>query len=111
MKEKRELEPGESEVIYKLDLGKYGLARLEGTDILSLAEDEMDSLLEALGSDDIALNIPIPFSIENIMEILSYSECRKCGRCCNPNPLNPESPGIEVFEKELLSIANYLQHP
>jgi len=111
MEENRKLEPGESEVIYSLDLGKYGLKHLGGRDILTLSEEDMDTLLEALGNDDIALNVPIPFGIENVQEILSYSECRKCGRCCNPNPLNPESPGIEVFEKELAAIANYLMQP
>jgi Fe-S-cluster containining protein len=99
----------EAEVIYKLDLGKYGLADLEDRNLLTLSEADMARLLEALGNDDISLDFPIPCTPVNIQKVLSFSHCRMCGRCCNPNPLNPESPGIEAFKDELASIAGYLQ--
>jgi Fe-S-cluster containining protein len=99
------------EEIDRLDLEKYGLSYLEGRNILTLERPDMDRLLVALGNDDISLNIPIPCTPENVQEVLSYSECRRCGRCCIPNPLNPESPGIEAFEDELKSIAIHLNTP
>jgi Fe-S-cluster containining protein len=101
----------EPEVINKLDLKKYGLSYLEGRNILTLTGSDMDRLLIALGNDDIALDVPIPCTPENVQKVLSYSECRRCGKCCIPNPLNPGSPGVEIFEEELNAVANYLQLP
>ncbi len=101
----------ESEEIFKFDLEKYGLARLEGRNILTLTGSDMDNLLEALGNDDISLNVPLPCIPATVQEILTSSECRRCGKCCIPNPLNPSSPGIEAFKEELEEIANYLQMP
>jgi Fe-S-cluster containining protein len=97
------------EEITRLDLAKYGLSDLEGKNILTLERSDMDRVLVALGNDDISLNIPIPCTPENVQKVLSYSECRRCGSCCIPNPLNPGSPGIEAFEDELKSIASYLK--
>ena len=98
----------EPENIDQLDLEKYGLLYLEGSNILTLTSSDMDKLLNALGADDISVKIPIPFTPDNVEGVLSYSECRKCGRCCIPNPLNPGSPGVEVLEDELKVIANHL---
>jgi Fe-S-cluster containining protein len=111
MEYKRNGETYQLEDVDKLDLEKYGLSGLEGRNLVTLTDAEMDSLLTALGNDDIALNVPIPFSAENVRELLSYSECRRCGACCQPNPLNPNSPGVEAFEKELTAIAGYLRQP
>jgi Fe-S-cluster containining protein len=97
------------EEIYKLNLGKYGLSELDGKNILDLEKSDLDKLLKALGDDDIALNLPIPCTEENVNDLLALSECRKCGRCCRPNPLNPASPGIEVFEDELKAITDLLK--
>lgn len=99
------LEPQEIE---RLDLARYGLSHLEGSNILALEGPDMDKLLEALGKDDISLNIPIACNPYNVQKILSYAECRRCGKCCIPNPLNPENPGVEVFEEELHAIATHL---
>ena len=96
------------EDIEKLDLKKYGLSRLEGKNLLTLDPCDMDALLAALGDDDISLNLPLPCTAENVQQVLSYSECRQCGRCCRPNPLNHASPGVEVFEEELKAMAESL---
>ena len=101
----------EPEEIEKIDLEKYGLSYLEGRNILTLTGPDMDRLLIALGNDDISLTVPVPCTPDNVQEILSYSECRRCGKCCIPNPLNPASPGVEVFREELDAIAGYLQLP
>ncbi len=99
------------EDIESLDLAKYGLAELAGRDLLTLEEADMDRLLLALGNDDISLNLPIACNAENVAEALGRSECRRCGRCCRPNPLNPKSPGVEAFEEELQEIARHLGQP
>ena len=99
------------EEIDKLDLKEYKLSHLEGRNILTLTGPHMDELLVALGNDDISLTVPLPCTHDNVQEILSYSECRRCGKCCIPNPLNPAGPGVEVFREELNTIASYLQLP
>ena len=101
----------EAEEIYTLDLDKYGLAHLKGKDLLSLEEDDFMALITALGKDDISLNVPIPCKAETIFELVSSAECRQCGRCCRPNPLNPASPGIEVFKEELETLAEHVDTP
>jgi hypothetical protein len=52
----------EPQEIYKLDLARYGLAYLDGANLLDLSDDDMDKLLKALGEEDISLNIPIPWT-------------------------------------------------
>jgi Fe-S-cluster containining protein len=99
------------EDIVKLNLYKYGLDDLEGKNVLTLVDSEMDRLLTALGNDEISLNIPLACTAENVKTMLSYSECRRCGKCCKPNPQNPDSPGVEVFEEELKSMTEYLHLP
>ncbi len=99
------------EDIEKLDLAKYGLSRLEGKNLLTLSDSDMQALLSALGDDDISLNLPLPCTEENVQTVLAYSECRRCGRCCRPNPLNPSSKGVEVFEEELRAMADFVHFP
>src|SRR4030042_4720831 len=101
----------ESEEIFKLDLEKYGVSHLEGENILTLNEQDRDERLEALGNDDISLTVSLPCTPDVMFELLSTSECRRCGKCCQPNPLNTASPGIEVFKEELTEIARFLQVP
>ncbi len=98
----------EPQEIDRLDLEQYGLSYLEGSNLLALTGSDMDKLLRALGKDDISLIVPLPCTPDNVQRVLSYSECRRCGDCCIPNPLNPGSPGVEVFEDEIKSIAGYL---
>jgi len=93
--------------IEKLDLERYGLGHLNGVNLLDISEEDMDKLLKALGDEDISLNIPIPCTPFNVNEVLTYGNCRRCGRCCIPNPLNPGNPGVEAFESELRAIAQH----
>ncbi|MFC1946581.1 YkgJ family cysteine cluster protein, partial [Chloroflexota bacterium] len=92
--------------VFRLDLEKYGLSHLDGRNILGIDESDLDRFLDALAKDDISLQIPGVFAPDTIREILSRSECRKCGACCLPNPVNPHSPGVELFEDELKIIAD-----
>ncbi|MBN2238728.1 MAG: YkgJ family cysteine cluster protein [Dehalococcoidales bacterium] len=101
----------QAEEIFTLDLDGYGLSHLKGKDLLTLDEDDFNKLIAALGNDDISLNVPIPCKPDDIFELISSSECRKCGKCCQPNPLNPDSPGIEVFKEELETLSEVLHVP
>ena len=96
------------EEIYKLNLYKYGLEELEGKNILALEPDQLDRLLQALGEDEMSLNLPIPCTKENVTGLLALSTCRLCGKCCCPNPHNPGSPGIEAFEDEIKAMSESL---
>jgi Fe-S-cluster containining protein len=91
----------------KLNLERYGLGHLKGRNALFVSESDVAKLLDASGREDIPVRLPIPVR-ESIDWLLSQSNCRKCGRCCMPNPLNSEHPGVEVFESELKPIAKYL---
>ena len=93
----------------KLDLDKHGLSYLRGKNVLALINSDIDKYLTALASEDRSVNVPIACTPPNIDWLLSQSKCRKCGKCCIPNPLNPNYPGVEVFEDELKSIAKYLR--
>jgi Fe-S-cluster containining protein len=92
--------------VFRLDLDKFDLSHLNGRNILGIDERDLDRFLEALAKDDISIQIPGVFSPENIREILSRAKCRNCGACCVPNPMNPDNPGVELFEDELKLIAN-----
>lgn len=94
--------------VFRLDLGKYGLSHLDGRNILDLSEEDLLKFFSALSQDDISLQLPVQFAPQNIREMLARAECRRCGGCCIPNPLNPGSPGVEVFEDELRIMAPYL---
>ncbi len=95
--------------IFKLDLGKYGLSHLYDRNIFTLSDTELDAFLNALGNDDISINLPIPFTPETVKELLSFGACRQCGTCCIPNPANPDGSGVEIFDDELKIIAHYLE--
>jgi Fe-S-cluster containining protein len=101
----------EPQRVFRLNLEKYGLERLLDRNVLDLSVADLDALLNALGSDDISITLPVPFTPENVREMLARAECRKCGGCCVPNPKNPGSPGIEVFDDELKIIAGHLNMP
>ena len=65
----------------------------------------MDAFLAAAGTEDVALQINLPFSFATVQKLLALSKCRGCGRCCIPNPNHKEWPGLGLFEDELKEIA------
>ena len=97
----------EPQRVFKLNLEKYGLSHLDSRNILDLNDSDLEAFLKALGTDDISITVPIPFTPQNVKELLSQAVCRTCGECCIPNPLNPDGPGVEVFDDELKIIAHY----
>ncbi len=94
--------------IERFDLSKYGLAYLEGRNVLDLSDADLDRLLEALGDADAAVQIPIPSTPENVERLASQSQCRRCGKCCSPDRPDPDNPGVEALESELKAIAAHL---
>lgn len=94
-----------------LDLARYGLAYLAGSDVLTLSEADLDRLLEVLGDHDMSVSMPIASTPENVQRITAYSVCRKCGKCCSPDKPNPDNPGVEALEDELKKIASHLGVP
>jgi Fe-S-cluster containining protein len=89
----------------RLDLKKHNLGHLESKRTIDLTDDEIEQLMDAAAADDIALSLGIPWSRVNIRRALDEGKCMNCGRCCNPNPNRPDSPGVEVFEAELDAIS------
>jgi Fe-S-cluster containining protein len=92
----------------RLNLEEYGLGHLKGKNALFIGESDITKYLDALGKEDISIHLSIPPTPENISLLLAQSNCRRCGKCCMPNPLNPKHPGVEIFESELKPIAKYL---
>ena len=89
----------------KLDLKKHNLGHLENKRMIDLTDEEIEQLMDAAASDDIALSLGIPWTRVNVRKALDEGQCENCGRCCNPNPNRPGSPGVEVFEAELDAIS------
>ena len=92
----------------QLDLQSYGLSHLKGRNLLFIGESDLTRLLDTVGREDRSFYLPIHLSPDNLFQLLTNSDCRRCGKCCVPNPLNPTHPGVEVFESELKPIARSL---
>lgn len=92
----------------KLDFEKYGIGHIKGKNVLFISEPDITKYLDALREEDKSVNLPMSPVPQNIIWLLSQSSCRRCGNCCIPNPLNPEHPGVEIFESELKPIAKIL---
>jgi Fe-S-cluster containining protein len=99
------------ELSAKLDLDTYGLSHLRNKYPWDWTDIDVDRLLDAFAKEDIAPTFELPPSLEYIEPLLASSHCRRCGRCCLVNPLNPAHSGVEVFEVELKSISRYLRMP
>ena len=92
----------------QLNLEEYGLGHLKGRNLLFIGESDITKLLDALSKEDMSINLPIRQTAKNLPWLLAQSNCRKCGKCCVPNPLNPTYPGIQILESELEPIAKYI---
>ena len=88
-----------------IDFDKHGLSHLRGRQPHQWTPAEMDSFLAACATEEMSLQINLPFSFANIQKLLSLSKCRRCGKCCMPNPNHKEWPGVGLFEDELKEIA------
>ncbi len=62
--------------------------------------------MEAFVAENIAPVLMGPFfTPDKIVNLLGTSRCRRCGKCCLPNRLDPQNPGVMVFKKDLELIA------
>lgn len=93
----------------QLNLEEYGLGHLKGKNLLFIGESDITKLLDAVSKEDMSIHLPIHQTPENLFRLLAQSNCRKCGKCCLPNPFNPKHPGIEILESELEPIAKHLR--
>jgi Fe-S-cluster containining protein len=90
----------------QLDLAKYGLSHLVDKAPHTWPDSEIERLMDAFAAENIAPVIRgLSFSTHNIERLLGLSHCRRCGKCCQPNPITPDHPGAMVYERELKLIA------
>jgi len=92
----------------QLNLQEYGLDHLKGKNLLFVDESDITKLLDAVSKEDMSIYLPIRQSRESFMQLLAQSNCRRCSKCCLPNPFNPKHPGIDILERELEPIAKHL---
>jgi Fe-S-cluster containining protein len=98
----------ESNGIIKLDLEKYGLSHLKNSGPLDWSDSDLEKIMDACAAENIAPALfGIKFSPENVNRFLDLSHCRRCGRCCLPNPIDPDYPGVMVDEEDLKLIAKH----
>ena len=90
-----------------LDLKKYGLSHLKNQPVETWTDTEYESILDAFANEDIAPNVDLSYTLENVEEILSKSYCRKCAKCCQIDPRKPDHPGVMVKENELKIIGKH----
>ena len=92
-------------LLVDLDLAKYGLGHLARKRPIDFTATEVDQVLDALTEDDMAVPVFDANSDPRLWhELLRKSYCRGCGKCCVPNPKNPQYPGVEALEDELKAI-------
>ena len=94
-----------------LDLHKYGLEYLETKEDSEVTNDDIRKLTEAFSAEIISPRIPgIAFVPENIEKLLSFSKCRRCGKCCRPHSQITDHPGIIVADSELTIISKHTKY-
>lgn len=97
---------GKSDLVLELDLAKYGLAFLKTQPFSTWQDVHIDKLIEAYARENIAPAVyGLAFTSANVQGLLALSYCRRCGRCCLPNPSKSEHPGISVGEPDLKRIS------
>jgi Fe-S-cluster containining protein len=84
---------------------RHGLADLERKHISRWTEGDYEKVLDACREENMAPRLPILFNAANTRKLLDRSTCRHCGRCCEPNPDDPEGPGLLLSDAELEAIS------
>ena len=99
-------EQGKQDLVLELDLAKHGLAFLKNQPLPTWQDSDIDRLIAAFASENIAPALYGPaFTPANVQGLLALSYCRRCGKCCLPNPSKLEHPGVMVSEQDLRQIA------
>ena len=92
----------------KLNLEKYSLSHLKNKNPSAWSASDIQQLIDAFAAEDISPTVRgLPFTAYNVKKLLGTSNCRRCGKCCLPNPLNPEHPGVMVYKEDLIKIAKH----
>ncbi|MBA7623664.1 hypothetical protein ES703_31062 [subsurface metagenome] len=98
---------GKQDLLLELDFDKYGLSHLKNTPVYTWQDSDIDKLINAYANENIAPVLYGPaFTPKNVQGLLALSYCRCCGKCCLPNPIKPEHPGVIVSEQDLRRIAD-----
>ncbi len=99
------------DLVLELDFDKYGLSALKNTPVYHWQDSDIEKLIDAFATENIAPALYGPaFTPENVRGLLALSHCRRCGKCCLPNPAKPEHPGVLVGEPDLERIADKTAH-
>lgn len=100
------MQKGKPDLVLELDFAKHGLAFLKDQPLNTWQLADIDKLVEAFAGENIAPVIyGLAFNASNVKGLLGLSHCRRCGRCCQPNPSKPEHPGVIVSDHDLKQIA------
>lgn len=92
-----------------LDLNKYGLGHLCGDKFPT--DEEIEKVIAAFLAEGLSPKVTgLEFSKESARALLELSKCRRCGKCCQPNKINPDNPGIFVDEADLAAISKHTKH-
>ena len=101
----------EPQGMLELDLEKYNLSHLTNLDSSAWSSSDIETLMHAFASEDIAPAIlGIPFEPQTVMALLKVSYCRRCGKCCIPSPITPDHPGVMVFKEDLINISRHSKY-
>ncbi len=95
----------------ELDFSRHGLASLKDKPVHTWQDSDIDRLADAYAEENIAPALYGPaFTSDNVRGLLALSHCRRCGKCCLPNPATPEHPGVMVSESDRRRIAENTQY-
>ena len=95
------------QLIKKLELEKYDLSHLNTKNVRDWTNPDIEALINACEQEGIAPAVSIAFTSRNVEELLSKYQCRRCGKCCLPDPGNPDHPGILLHDTELKIITKF----
>jgi Fe-S-cluster containining protein len=96
------------ELLDDLNIAKYGFDHLAEKRPVDFTPDEIEQALDIFDKEDVAPPVfDATVNPGRIDELLSRSHCRKCGKCCQPDPRNPTYPGVEIVEDELKKISKH----
>lgn len=94
-----------------LDYDKYKIEYLAKKQCKDFTNEDIELLINALCSEDMAPKLSgMTFTKENVQWLLSLSKCTRCGKCCLPNKLVPDYPGVIVREHDLEVICANTNH-
>jgi len=89
------------------DLNKYGLSHIKNTESTSWSDSDINKLINAFINENLSPICLLPYEPRFLLPLLGKSSCRRCGKCCLPNPKIPEHPGVRVFDNDIRNLSCY----